>query len=92
MRNAPKDSITENMHGLVEWIFFWHGNSRFWVSGVSFPDDAIGHYEQLKPSMRKNQIRLAHLFKARQLVALVQVVTQVTAIGRESIVGFDRRQ
>ena len=122
MRHTLKNSITENMHGLLECIFtdyanqlrtkypgrtirnaavFTSGVPEFarlgfielvdartgipeglpdrlvhtikrakhqpiWIPGINFPDNAMDIYDQMKPTMRNNEVVWRHIPSKRR--------------------------
>ena len=122
MKHAPKNSITENMHGLLECTFADYANrlranypgqtirnavvfasgvpefarlgfielvdakiriprgipdflvrtikrakhQPIWIPGVNFPDNPMDIYEQMKPSMRNNEVVWRHIPSKRR--------------------------
>jgi len=122
MRHTQKNSITENMHGLLECIFVDYANQLrakypdrtirnaavltsgvpefarlgfielvdartgipeglpdrlvhtikrakhqpIWIPGVNFPDNAMDIYDQMKPTMRNNEVVWRHIPSKRR--------------------------
>jgi hypothetical protein len=131
MKHALKNSITENMHGLLECIFVDYANQLranypgriirnaavfasgvpefarlsfielvdarsgmpegipdflvrtikrakhqpIWIPGVNFPDDPWDINEQMKPSMRNNEVVWRHIPSKRRSSWRLQAVT-----------------